>query len=653
MAVDFVARGQAARSLRKHLPTPEDFGAVADLDGNLGTDNTAAFLALAEHINATGGHVVISGRYRITRGFPMFAGTWEFTGDSVIRNTTIDNVRIWNNTCVFIGTYFGYGVGMTGMNDEATRAILPMAEGSNVVEFADHADAAYYPIGTKVFLRDANFYPSVAGPSSFNKASHGSTVEICDAANGKLYLRDAAPDAITANGATNPTLVGNLGQVAPSGMPGVPDGVPRLALGVKLINAAFESANEAWSQPVHLSCADSNLEFRRIRGKAGLAGNPVMDTTLILHDGQVSNNAAEIAYYHYRVEIPLCRARRILSTVPSMDGVGFFVVSEYGHSVTCGVIDLDDVPVAGDNAYRPTVSILTPYVTIDTLTVRNAGYCAINIGTQGTRAEGTRIKSATVLSCAGNAAAIDPASGKAPAAPAAYGVQITSGKVSIADLHVQTLPSIGKAVCIWPQAGDRVALGNVSFAAGAGSGPQYRIADLRPSGSRKFFGKVQGHYTQQQTRMLTFMNVAGSGTAATIASHTIPAGTSGKTTAWRVRLVGNFPSGAIAAGKTLALKLRIGASNPVVMSQSLSAAQTGFVEFEFTFRKAGADTQLDYSGFAWLAATAVATRGGSTNSTSMATNDCTFYAELTATAPDSFNLREWSVTPLDDQFEPV
>ncbi|MDE2561270.1 MAG: hypothetical protein KGL48_03390 [Sphingomonadales bacterium] len=474
MAAASLALATRARgAIAAQAATPEDFGAVSDLDGDNGTDNTAAFLALARFINATGGLARIGGRYRITRGFPIFAGTWEFADKALVRNTTRDGKGFWTNTCVFIGTYFGYGPRDFGLTMEPAYPVLPLAAGAARVRFAQPADAGHFPAGSLIFLTDANTYPGPGGRQTlFARSSHGSRV-IANPGDGSLTLRDPLPLAIAAKGAVLPEARTDAGTVPIASLDGVPGNMARIARGVTIVNGAFESAAMGRSQAVHVACVDSNLDFRWVSGYECLGLNPVMDSTISVRDAGYSATLFELAYDHFRVKAPVLFGRRV-GQVPA-NLVPIIAVSEWGHSVAIGSIDVSDYAVPGDYPFRVAISVLTPMTSIQAAIVRGAQYAALNIGALGTRANGSRVG---VLKVVGY--------GSRAGAPGAA-IVIDADDVKVSSLDVSGLARGGVAARFSADSGRNVSIGDIQVE-GSDPGAQPKRLDDRRSAAMRVPG---------------------------------------------------------------------------------------------------------------------------------------------------------------------
>lgn len=625
MTTDIIARGLAAQSIARTAAMPEDFGAVPDLNGNGGTDNTAAFQALASYINANGGNVILRGKYRITQGFPILRGTWEFIGDAVIRNTVNDNVNYWNNTCVFIGTYFGYGAANNGINTETGYDINPIAAGATQVSFVTASQAAVFPVGSLFFTTDANFYTVTGGGNSpFPKASHASVVV-----------------AITANGATKPQARTDAGGFVASD-PGVPAGPAKFAKRVHIINGAFESANSANSQVVHFAGYECKLDFRWISGKDCVGANPVVDSQIWIRNAEYCNTLFELAYHHHRVDVPVLRGKRIGATASST--VAIVAISEYGNSVTIGDIDISDYRVAGDYAFRTSVYVVAPLTEIRSALIRSAQYCGLAIGSNGQRGELSRVGRVAILGCSGTTA-FGGAYGRA--------VQIDADKVDIGTIEVDDLDPTGRGVSIISSSGDAIRLGHSRLGGGAGSGVQYRIVDARSTARRKTLGTMRGHYAQDKVEDIGFLSFASdtSGVDKTVKTYLVPAGTSGKRTKWDFRAFGNVPATVAAAARTVTLKLTVGGSTVTLASIAMTSAQSGFFNLAGTIRKADTDAQWDVQCRSDNGATAATSVTMNSGTTSMATNDLTLALILNTNTADSIKLREWSVLPSGDEAE--
>jgi hypothetical protein len=373
------------------LVTPEQFGAVGDLRGDSGTDDTAAFRAMAAHLNATGGRALVSRRHRITGGFALYAGALEFTDDALVRNTTRDPRRVWPNTCLFVGTYFGVE-GPTGLNGEPQVAIFPIAEGADRFRVARGRMPAGFAPGALVYLKDGRKVPGAR--YDFRMAAHVATIAAID--GDTVILREPTPLSIGGSAGHPPTSLTPSDALPIAAGLAVPAPVTRLARGVRVINGAFESAQLApgRSQTVHVACHDCELDFRWLSGSNCLGINPCSDSAIAVRDAEFTNVLYELAYFHARVRGGTIRGARI--GTQAAGGVPPVSITEYGHSVDLGLFYDTDRPAPGD-ADRPTVAIATPFTSIETCRVANAGPVGVAIGPL---AGGTRIGALAVAGAA-------------------------------------------------------------------------------------------------------------------------------------------------------------------------------------------------------------------------------------------------------------
>ena len=421
--------------------TPEQFGAVGDLRGEGGTDDTAAFRRMAAHLDATGATARITRRHRLTGGFALHAGTLEFADGALVRNTSRGGGH-WRDTCLFVGTVFGGGPETTGgINSLPAHAVLPIAAGNDRVRFEAGRTPAGFVRGGLIYLKDGRRYPGAR--MDFRVASHVS--EIVAVERDAVVLRHPTPLAIGGN-ATAITIP--AGGIALDPRFGVPTRTARLARGVRIVNGAFESAQTTpgQCQTVHVACHDSDLDFAWLAGSNCFGINPCSDSSISVRDGEFTDVLYELAMFHARVDGAVIRGRRVgrakSRSVPPV------AISEYGHSVNLGLVEVTDAPQPGDPS-RPTVAVLTPLTTIDTLRVANAGPMAVMIGAGGTRAEGTRIGS------------LEVAGGER------VGVHVDSDGVDIAALSVAGLrASAAVPLRLGPGAGRNVRIGSTRFTPG-------------------------------------------------------------------------------------------------------------------------------------------------------------------------------------------
>lgn len=453
------------------VATPEDFGAVGDLQGDAGTDNTEAFRRIGAWLDATGGRLVLNGRYRISGGFAVHRGTMEFIGDAIIRNTTIDRTDYWKNTCIFIGTYFGYGPANSGINTEAGYNILDIGAGESSVRFENAADAKHFQPGAMFYTTDSNFYRNDKGPNSpFAKASHASVV-VANSGAGTITLKDSAPFAITSNAGVRPQARTDAGGFSLPGR-GVPGTVPRLAKKVTIINGAFESANARGSQVVHIACHDCDLDFRWISGRDCVGANPVTDSRIAIRNAVFTDKLFELAYHHHRVEVPEVRGKRTGSIACAT--VAIVAVSEYGNGVTIGDIDIADYHVAGDYKFRTAIYLSSPLVKIRTVKIAGVQYCGLAIGSNGQRADRTSIESIKISG--------SDRSRKGPNLRRI--VQIDADNVEIDKVDIDRLDNVKSAVYILPNSGKSVRVGSAIISGRAGLF-QNIVNDLRRMRSPK------------------------------------------------------------------------------------------------------------------------------------------------------------------------
>ena len=446
---------------------PEDFGAVADLHGDSGTDNTSAFRRIGAWLDATGGRVMVGGRYRITAGFAVHRGTMEFTGNGLIRNTTKDDDNYWSNTCVFFGTYFGYSPNNKGINTEIGYDIKDLPAGGVRVVFVNARDAINFPVGTLFYTTDANFYTNSGKISSpFPKASHASVV-VSNIGDGAILLRDPAPFAITSRGAISPQARTDKGGFALSNL-GIPAITPRIAKNLMVVNGAFESANYNNGQVIHIACHNSWLDFRWISGKDCVGANPVTDSFIQIRGSNYANTMFELAYHHHRVRVPLLRGNRI-GSFPSST-VTIVAISEYGNSVTINEIDISDLHAQGDYVFRTAVSLNTPLTTLYSVTIKGAQFCGLAIGSNGQRADQTRIGRIKLIDCGG--------SKMAPSGLVSI-VQIDANEVEIDAIEIDNTQYTTCVVKILPNAGELVKIGYTTLATESSAPLRYRIIDNR------------------------------------------------------------------------------------------------------------------------------------------------------------------------------
>ena len=443
----FLAAGAAAAAApailraQSSAVTPEQFGAVGDLRGDAGTDDTAAFRRMAAHLDATGATARITRRYRLTGGFALHAGTLEFSDGALVRNTSRGG-GVWRDTCLFVGTVFGGGPRVPGgINSLPEHALLPVPAGSDRMRFAAGRVPRGFAPGALVYLKDGRRYP--AAGQDFRIASH--VAEIVAVDGDGAVLRHPTPLAL-GGGATAMAF-------PPQGIPldarwGVPSLAARLARGVRIVNGAFESAQAApgMSQTVHVACHECDLDFAWLAGSNCLGINPCSDSRIAVREAEFTDGLYELAMFHARVSGAVVRGRRVgrerSRNVPPV------AISEYGHSVRLGMVEVTDRPAPGD-ASRPTVAIATPLTTIETLRVANAGGVAVAIGAGGTRAEGTRIGSLEI------------------AGAERLGVNIDTDDVEIGALSVAGLRGRGAVpLRLAKGAGRRVRVGTTRFAPG-------------------------------------------------------------------------------------------------------------------------------------------------------------------------------------------
>lgn len=421
--------------------TPEQFGAAGDLRGDGGTDDTPAFRRMAAYLDATGATARITRRHRLNGAFALHAGALEFADGALVRNTSRGR-GIWRDTCLFVGTVFGGGPTTAGgINSLPELAVLPLAAGSDRLRFADGRVPPGFAPGTLVYVKDGRRYPGAG--MDFRVASHVSEVVAVD--RDAVILRHPAPRAV-GGGATAITIPRR--GIALDPRFGVPAQSGRLARGVRIVNGAFESAQTApaQAQTVHVACHASDLDFRWLAGSACLGINPCSDSRIAVRDAEFTDVLYELAMFHARVRGETIRGRRVGRE--NARGVSPVTISEYGHSVDLGLVEVTDAPGPGD-ANRPTVSIVTPLTRIDTLRVANAGPVAVLIGAAGTRAEGTRIGS---LEIAGGMR---------------FGVWVESDDVEIGALSVAGLRADGAVpVRIGREVGRNLRIGATRFAPG-------------------------------------------------------------------------------------------------------------------------------------------------------------------------------------------
>lgn len=445
-----LAAAGAARA-QSGAVTPEQFGAVGDLDADAGTDDTAAFRRMAEYLSATGARARVTRRHRVTGGFALFAGTLEFADGALVRNTTRDERRVWPNTCLFVGTWFGV-TAPSGLNARPQHAILPLAAGAERARFAGGRVPPGFAPGALVYFKDGRRYPGAR--HDLRIASHVS--EIAAVERDAIVMRHPTPLAI---GGTRDRYATAL--TPGDGLPlapglGVPAPRTRLARGVRIVNGAFESAQSApgKSQTVHVACHDCDLDFRWLKGSDCLGINPCSDSRIAVRDAEFTSTLYELAYFHARVRGEVVRGRRAAGG--KARGVAPVAITEYGHSVDLGLVDVTDAPVRGGRA-RPTVAIAAPLTAIGTLRVTDAAGVAVAIGAGGTRAEGTRI----------GTVAIDGAG--------QVGVRIESDAVEIGRAEVAGLRARrGVPVLLGRGAGPAVLIAEARFA------PGQALRDLRP-----------------------------------------------------------------------------------------------------------------------------------------------------------------------------
>lgn len=443
-AVALTAAGRL--SAQGSVATPEQFGAVGDLDGDSGTDDTLAFRRLGAWLSSTGGVARVTRRHRITGGFALFAGTLGFGDEALIRNTNTRPRAFWDATCLFAGTYFGVGPGPGSLNGELTVPIDPVAGGADRFRVRGSSAPPRFAPGAIVYLKDGNRIPGAA--FDFRLAGHVARIAAVEGRT--VILREPSPVAL--GGASGPPATA---LVASDAMPlhpglGVPAPFTRLARGVRIENAAFESAADSpgKSQVVHIACADSAFDFRWLAGAGCLGINPCSDTTIDLHDAAFSDVLFELAYFHARVRGSIVRGRR----VPRGAGGGVAPVSitEYGHSVQIDRLEVADLAVPGDSG-RPTVAIATPLTAIGDCRVTNASAGSLAISHA---ASGTRIGSLAIDGGRGN------------------GLIVGADHVSIERARISAR-SNGVPVLLTAQAGADVRLGTLDLA------PGETVRDLR------------------------------------------------------------------------------------------------------------------------------------------------------------------------------
>ncbi|MGN6496834.1 MAG: hypothetical protein ACTHK5_05760 [Tsuneonella sp.] len=446
----FLAGGAAlwaASGARGQVPvaTPEQFGAVGDLDGNRGTDDTLAFRRLGHWLSSTGGRALVTRRHRITVGFTLFGGTLSFADTGLIRNTIVRPRAPWDGTCLFAGTYFGV-TGPGSLNGEAPLAIEPMAAGADRFRVRGGAVPPRFAVGALVYLKDGRRIPGAA--HDFRLAAHIARIAAVD--GDTVVLREPSPVAIGGGANALATAL-----VASDALPlhpalGVPAPYTRMARGVRIENGAFESAaNEVGkSQTVHIACADSAFDFRWLAGSACLGINPCSDTAITVRDAEFSSVLYELAYFHARVSGSAVRGRRIARGPAG--GVPPVSITEYGHSVAIDQVDVTDLAVPGDHG-RPTIAIATPLTTLGECRVAGASGAAASITAA---AVGTRIGSLDIDGGRGN------------------GLIVGADHVSIERARISAR-SNGVPVLLTAEAGADVRLGTLDLA------PGESVRDLR------------------------------------------------------------------------------------------------------------------------------------------------------------------------------
>lgn len=583
------------------------------------TDDLAGYTAMCNYCSDTGDTVTVKSadvKYTVSRGPALYSGFLSFESNAVISNTANDNTNFWNNTALFVGSYFGYDADH-GINGETPYQISDVGISDKYITLETLSDADNFSVGDVIYLKDANNY----GSTDFAINSHVTEVLAIDGA--VITMRDSTPVAITSDGATKPDVrIATNSIVPPSNIIGIPQ-VARLARNVGIINGQFESVADTYSQVVHVACHDSELDFKYVKGSQLFGINPCSYTKINLRNGLYQLRAFELAYHHSYVSVDYFKASRFSLPKDGTASEPAFSISEYGNNFTFLTIDIDDEDWLDDDD-NACVSFTAPINIGQTIKTNGSQNTSVSIGANSERCEGTIIDQIVINGSSNN------------------GLSLDSHGVTIKTLNVDGLPSTGRAAVV------RDGVFNSSIMSGAlgsgqGSGSQYKIEIEDGVDADVMIGNVTNHYSQKKAINKSLFSTTGTTSDEVIHTYTVPQNTSTRNSEWLVEFMGNIANSSTDTTKTVSIVV----NGTAIASLSFTVAQTGYFNLSATLSKGQANDRVDYIAHS----DSNHSTSDSANSLAINTNSNDLVVEVifNSGVTSTLNSRSFKVTPSLDQ----
>lgn len=590
------------------------------------TDNSKAWIACCKYLSSGGSMFVPSAgegnSYDIRQGGGMFAGKLRFEPNALIRNVANETVNFWYNTCIFVGSYFGFNV-IGGINREVSYDIDNASIGDNEITLSEAPAAGTFNAGDVIYLLDANVYDGTDGrPTEFHVGSH--ITEVLEINGPVITLRDNIPIAITASDTESATV-----RIATNSLPtsrvGAPD-TATLARNVTIENAQFESIVDSFSQVVHASSHESIIDCDYIKGSVLFGINPCSYSSLTCRNGLYHVRGVELAYHHSYVNLSDIKLTRTgIPANPRLISLPFGI-TEYGNNVSGSNIIINDYSWEG-NLGNSAMGLFTPMNCFSNVTINGSQNNSLTIGVNAERAEFTTINNLNISGSERN------------------GVILNSAKVKLHDLNISGIPETSKAIIVRDGAGN-TALTDVTMA----EGPQYVIEEENGISHTSNYSNIVSHLRQYPLIERNVRTIPGTGQNNFIATYSIPAGTSSRFQGWNVRFSGNIPASSTNRSKTIVLRTA-SSQGPAtnISTLELSASQTGFFSVDIDFSKLMSHATCSFAARTSSVRGALRSDGIITNN--FLTTGVVFQLFVNMSTSDTLNLRSFEVIPDDNYLD--
>ncbi len=315
--------------------------------GDGSSDDSPAFNAFARALNALdelAGHVpACASFYRLTRPFIILRDV-VLTGEgqrSHIRNTNLGRGFSWLNSCILIGTYFGFEL-RDSVHAEPSSDLLEMEVGAREVTLAA-GDARRFAAGDVVFIESQ----ARVGSTRYHVHAHCNEVVAVPTAH-SLLLKYPVRDRY-ASGATIRTETGSV--ALPTSLAGIQGEYHcRLARHSHLRNLAFSTAESqaGHAQCIHVSSWECRLEDIQVIDSADAMGiNPCGRTQFRNLDLRYRGKGFECAYLSNDLIVDGYTGTRIGH--PTTGNLDFpMVFSETGQDISVSNFLISDYHWPGD-----------------------------------------------------------------------------------------------------------------------------------------------------------------------------------------------------------------------------------------------------------------------------------------------------------------